>query len=181
MVGVFCFFIPQFFKASTKLAVLGLVVLLTPTIVYRAAFAWKHLDMTGPPILADGILKGMRSYNAEVRFWDPYLKLAEKMKKDFPGIPIMVEGQDALYANLATNLRNAGPFYIIWGELGNPERDLERRQFVGSVRPVILTQGAPREWVASTTSSLGYTRSSEFMFGEVNLFFPPKHVNNALH
>ena len=79
---------------------------------------------------------------------------------------MLVEGRDALFATLVPNLRNPGPLYVEWNNLGM-DQEARRAAFVVTEHPLIFQQTAPKPPLEQVIAAEGYRVAFEGELGSL--------------
>ena len=147
-VGVFVAVLDRWTGRSTRRTIALLSLLLLPPAFYalsdaRQALAtpMERLDevpplegMWAPPEEARPIRETWRAVRAEMR------RVGER--------PIVTAGTDALWGTFTQDLRNPGPFHVIWTWMKAPEIAADRKAFVEREHPLVIVEGGLRANVA---------------------------------
>jgi hypothetical protein len=176
IIGVFSAIVLVFFKRDARMVALGLVLVALPSIAYRVPGAIEHLKMGVPQLSEPPILQGIRPYKVDQRQTDIYVSFYKKLRDQYPGRAVLLEGPDALFAAFAEDLRNAGPFYVVWHDLGNPDRDIQRMKLIDDKKPVIVAEEEPRFEIATKALSMGYSKEPrEGFMRDISFYWPPSN------
>jgi hypothetical protein len=126
-------------RRTYALAVL-LVPLLLPALVAKARLYHEIVTTPHVRLRSPAVLAGMRvspAHAAEAQAIDRAL-----VHHYGPGkkAPMLLESPNGLYGALVSDLRNPGPFHVLWLFLPDPDRDRQRLQFIAREKPVILVE-----------------------------------------
>jgi hypothetical protein len=117
-----------------------LILLLLPAItskvtLYRQLLSAPYVRLHSPSVLA-----GMRvseSFAGEIQAIDKALVNYSGPEKK---TPMLLESPNGLYGALVSDLRNPGPFHVLWTFLPEPDRDNKRLNFIAAEKPVIFVE-----------------------------------------
>lgn len=153
IVGVFFYLLHLNVRAGglQKAAVLLLVV--SSVAVQRFEEAKSHLSMAAPARTVDGPLFGMRPYRG-FAVQQQSTAYREALEDDCTAFEAMREfacrnadssqvvlyGDDALWALMTCNLKNAGPFYVTWKDLESFGSLADRDPVLQEEKPWVVVQ-----------------------------------------
>ena len=122
-------------------------------LIAKANLTVPYVTLTAPPTLS-----GMR---VTKQWFAANNRIIESVEKYFHQTrgnrPIVLEGADAIYATLTSDLQNPGPLYIWWGMMRDAGFVAQREQFIREKRPLIMIEGRPRSYLMPLLTELRYT------------------------
>jgi hypothetical protein len=169
-VGVAVYFAWRASGRRTAAVVVVSGALLLPLVRFHVRGASEKLSrpyavLEGPPVLA-----GMRVPVTEQADWEALLSALAAWNTAHPSTALLVEGPDGLWASLAPNLRNPGPFYVDW-KIPGTNLEPNRVHFILLERPLVFLQRPASPAVAQAMQLLKYRQLAATGFGR--LLAPP--------
>lgn len=138
---------------------LGLVAV--PLVTADAHEANFTLSQRLVPIEGVPILAGMRTTpNQAAELMQVHTVIRDYEAARAAATAILVDGEDALWAAFAGDLRNPGPLYVNWGPLrgGGLSRQKSRREaFIRELQPLVVVAGGRDRRPSEVERRYGYT------------------------
>ncbi|MEI7701511.1 MAG: hypothetical protein WCK86_17060 [Planctomycetia bacterium] len=148
--GLFVFLLSHTLNANYRQIAVAILMLFMPLVAQRISEASDHLRWAGDEIRDVEMLAGMRPYRSPVSGvellrgfeadFDWFASLCRRLRRDFERTPLIVNGDDALFALLSVDKRNPGPFYVTWSQLDMFGLWDARSEFIREHRPLILVE-----------------------------------------
>jgi hypothetical protein len=151
-------------RALAVAVVCGLVSvprLMNAIVLARTEFAVPRVSLGGGTVL-----DGMRVPEAAAPEWRRLIDGIALYERERGRTAMLLEGRDALFPALTSDLSNPGPFYVSWDIPGVAD-DESRVRFIAARRPLIFVQRPPGSAVAGAITRYGYARLVQTPWGDL--------------
>jgi hypothetical protein len=154
MIGSFVYFLLLVTRGRVVPVTIAMLVLAMPLWVDRASQAVQVARLPFRTIPGDSVLAGMAVPPDEAPRWSALLGAIRGKLEERPDVPMLSEGDDALFGTLVRNHRNPTPFYVQgrghvdWADLGGrhtADYPRLRDSFRDSLDPIVFMMYDDRE------------------------------------
>jgi hypothetical protein len=155
--GAFVYFLYLIGRAKAGLVALGIALLALPLVNERVEAARVKLALDYQELRGSSVLRGMRVPPVDAARWEAVIRAIDSATAGRDNVPIMIEGDDAIYATFVKDLHNCSPFYIGWAGLPRRDDHVERSlRFVAERQPLIYVQAKNAARAPSIAELLHY-------------------------
>jgi hypothetical protein len=124
--------------------ILGLLV---PAAYLKARAMMKIVEQPVVTLTSPSALRGMKVPENQARNYRVIVDALAPILKQHPDIPSAMIGNDAIFLCFTNNRTNPSPFYVTWRGLADNEANINRWNYIQTVRPLMFLHKARWEAV----------------------------------
>jgi len=141
--GVFTYFIWKLLGLRHGAAALVIALMFLPPTIQKAHLGCTNLLRPLSELNEPSVLSGMKVPAPLAEYIGVLDSATRSILDKYPNTPIVVKGDDALYATFAKNHWNASPYCIEWAGLMSGQKLNLKLEEIHKRRPIVLFQKIP--------------------------------------